>query len=366
MKKSNNNNSKKAQKKKKAASSVTNATAMKTLVKLGGCSVEYGRSLVNPFTGPVACVPTYPVSKTRKVRTFARGTFQTSATNGFGYIVADPSRALTNDAPCVVGSNSASTQTSMDWTVVGQNVQFLSNSEYGFASIGDSPTQIEYKQVSAGLKVRYIGTELDRGGQIIGLQDQNHASVFQRNISSVDGEETSRRFAIDRKWKRVLFRPLEGSDLDFLDALSTYTPGPTDMSFFMCFVIQAPNVTTSLSFEFEFFANFEVIGRNVRGLTTSHVDPVGAAAVQAVVAVGENLYPTDANSGELEARVVKQMADYVHRNTTTFHQITAGEASKLPSNNGNVQLAPSEGGDVVDDISDLVGKGTNWLLHWLF
>jgi hypothetical protein len=354
----------------RAGFGATNATASSTLVKMGGCSVEYGRSLVNPFTGPSACVPTYPVSKTRKMRVFTRGTFSTSNTTGFGFVVADPQRGVCNDLNTVFASLASGVQANVDWTTAGNAAGANSNSDYAFAQLGEGNTQFNYKVVSCGLKIRYTGTELDRGGQLIGLQDQDHQSMYLRTLASIDGEETSRRFPVNRKWKRVLYRPLDSHDLDFQSAVYTYTAAPTDVNFYMAFICQAPDPAVSLVFEWEYFSNYEIIGRNVRGLTDSHVDPVGAAAAQAVVAVGTNLYPTELDSGELEGKMVHDMANYVHTKTTTFHQVpTAHYAGKVQPSSSKKKKKKSDDGDFWDDMADVFRVGApivGDLLSWLF
>jgi len=281
----------------------------------------------------------------------------------------EPVNGLANDAIQVIGSGAAYTLTVVSLASVN-NITASSNSDYAAAQVGVADTQLEYKLVSAGLKIRYIGTELERGGQLIGLQDQNHKSMEGRSLASVSGEETSKRFPIDRKWKRVLFRPIDDDDLDFQNQLHVYTPAATDPTFYMGFIVQAPDASTSISFEFEAYANFEVMGRIVRGATKSHVDPVGAGAVQAVIATGSNLYPTDVPSGELEARMVHDVAHYVQEHTTTFHKVQKGSAPKANSGKKKSHNSSDDESSFWDDLGNLAGKGLlmagESLLDWLF
>lgn len=297
-----------------------NAASGATLVKLSHCASEYAQALANPYTGPLACVPNFPALPTRKVRTWARGTFATG-TAGFGYIVMSPMRACVNDTVFLMSSFSTYTGTTIDVTLptnpgVGSHT---ANADYVTANIGPSNQLVQPRLVAAGLRVRYIGTELDRGGQLVGLMEPNHQSLAGVNFGTVDGYPESRRLPPTRTWCSLLYRPVDGGDLNFF---ATTIPGAfaVDGDNYMAWCVQAPGAAVC-TLEFEAYCVFEYIGRDVRGKTPSHVDNVGFGAVHAATQLHEDLLrPNTRDPTALAKEFKSASAEYAGRATTTVQK----------------------------------------------
>lgn len=292
-------------------------------MNLSPCAREYAASLANPFTGPAACIPDYPALLTRKVRVWAKGTFATSATTGFGCIVMDPLQGVCGDSSYFVASTTSAlnsvTPTFTQAAGGAGNTYSASNSEYSLANFDGGANGSTVRVVSAGLRVRYIGTELNRGGQIIGLTDPNHNSIMTadgvgKTLSDIEGNSESRRFAVDRTWKCVLFRPVDNNDNvlvsnDFMIGdQAIFAPG----HLYMTFYIQAASATTSLSYEWEAYANYEVAGRNVRGKTPSHYDPNGFASVHAATAHSNLLLPSENTEPDRVSKFLTHAEHYLN------------------------------------------------------
>lgn len=302
------------------------------------CAHDYARCLSNPFTGPLACVPSYPAMMSLKTRSWSRGTFSTG-TNGFGFVIVDPFRGGFNDSNSVSWSTSLYAGTTC--SVGGTDVLFSNtNAQYQLSSLGDDPALLQARVVAAGLRIRYIGTELNRGGQKIGLMDPTHDSLDGRNISSANNELQSKVFPVSREWSTVLYRPVFDYELNYQQ-----TSPPTNDEFYMGFLVQAASSATPLEYEFEFYVITEYQGRTVRGQTASHHDPVGFAAVNTTATTSKSLLPNSEKDTHREESFLGQVSRYVKDGVTSVtHFIESAEQ------------AYEVGADIVSGGTKLLGK----------
>jgi hypothetical protein len=350
MKATKKSNKKKGQK-KKAPSGGSNTSAMMKHVHLGMCTADYARSLANASTGPLACVPTTPAQLSKKFRVWAKGTFN-AGTTGMAGIVLDPLRAVTNDSVCVFSTTSAHSTSILDYIVgAGWNAD-ASNSEYTTAQLGPAENQFEARVVSAELKLRYIDTELNRGGQAVLFHDPNHMPLYGQSLANLDAEEMSKRFPLTREWLRVVYRPVSSTDLNFQTALPAYTPAATDLDqFYMGAIIQAA-ATTNVAFEYEVYVTFEVFGQNIRAMTPSHVDLAGLGAVHAVSNLGKNLYPTSEPGLSVEKKMVADTAKYLAHQSSHVSSMDSSTANKIAQNvkhAGDIVTATVSTGNAIYD-----------------
>lgn len=252
---------------------------------LSNCAADYARCLVNPFDGPLACVPSDLINDNLITRNWVRGNFACGSNTGF--VCADPIHGAFNDVPCVISSKASFTGNSIDLNDTANINADLGNSQFAETAINNLNSGLSYRVVAAGLRVRYRGTELDRGGSLIALVDPTHDALLVRTISQLNGEKQARRFPIDRKWTTIHYHPVNMGELAMSPSApnaNTKTPNIIQRQdfWFMGFMIEPPSSTTFSSFEYEFYVVAEYQGRNVRGQKITHADPVGlAAAVQA-------------------------------------------------------------------------------------
>lgn len=288
---------------------------------LGHCSAEYAASLANPFDGPEgACIPDYPALMTGRDTVFAKGTFQTSNLTGWGWVIADPKFASANDANSVITNAPAAPGLIIDDTVPANIVTFQSNSPYTVAQLtppsGPGSALLQRRVVSAGLRIRYTGSELNRGGRAVGLHDPAHQSLEGRGEAGILLFRESGQFEVTRRWTNLLYRPVDGEDLDFSDGFTGGGPNTYDR-FYMGFVIQAPDPAIPMQFYFEFWVHLETQGRIVVNKIPSHVDVVGHGAVNAITNMATNLHkPHQENSGDLAGALVSAASHYVAGNVS--------------------------------------------------
>ncbi len=236
----------------------------------------YAMSLANPFTGPVATVPDYPNIPSRRLRVFAKGTASASSTTGFGFVVLDPYRASTNDLTSVFTSSTASTVTAVD-VADANTVKVTTNSDYASTDYGTG-TLASGRVVSAGIRVRYSGTQLNRGGLLIGFQHPTHQTINTLNQADIEAYDCAKRFIPGNGEFTVLFSPVLSEEMQF-----TNTFGGGNLSVIrpvMGFVWQAPTAAAGATYSWEVYVNIEVNGQEIRGMLPSVSDPAGFAAVQ--------------------------------------------------------------------------------------
>jgi hypothetical protein len=279
----------------------------------------YASSLANPFLdGPDgACIPDTPALMTRRAKVWVRGTFPTSSiagASGTGWIVASPINAFANDAICVWASSPASPTAAIN-TAIATNT-FASNSDFVAADLGVQ--SIQTRVVSAGLRIRNITSQLNRGGYIAGLHEPGHSSLDASTIASLEAYKETKRFSatVDKdsgEYTVLTYRPVETDDLDFITAF----PVPPTNSQFMAFMVQAPD-TSGLNpqlYDFEFTVNLEMQGPRAIGKEPSHADPVGYAAVNAMTVFSPVLHsPHQKDPSQVAQGFVQAAASYMSGN----------------------------------------------------
>jgi hypothetical protein len=272
--------------------------------------MDYACSLADPKGAPPACVPCFPALATEKAKVKAKGT-ATTGTDGFGYVVSAPERSAANDLACVAYS---------DGTAGGTTIPAISNpppagsayaesdATYESTQISKSYSGVQYKPVSHVLMVRYIGTELDRGGRIVALLNPNHAGMvgssytdFQSFDEAVAGKVSS------EFWFQCPWKPVETGDTEFH---GDFNPSIDD-SFYMGFVFIAPNPDTPMTIEWEMWTNFEYSGRTTKAKTLSHNDPVGFSAVHSTASITSILDPHQKHPNTVKRELVKHSTNYI-------------------------------------------------------
>lgn len=325
-----------------------NKTASGRTVSLSQCAADYGKCQTNPWTGPLACVPDFPALFSSKQRVWAKGTLSTG-TSGFGFIVVSPPSGAVSDLLSVYNSSSTYAGNTVALTGTGV-VGGSTNSMFLSADINNTAAGAQYRVVGAGIRIRYMGTELNRGGFSIGLHDPSHTTMDGRSIVGMRAEMVAVEFATSRKWQNVLYRPVYNDELLYNGVI---TPNP-----FMGFVIQSPDASILSTYEYEFSAVYEYQGRNVRSMTVSHTDPVGFAAVNAVSLNNPSMRPNDLPPEHRETQTIKSIANYVDRGVSG---VTAGIASaKQVAQTGQKVL--SAGANWWNDIEEIFSIAAPLLL----
>jgi hypothetical protein len=292
---------------------------------LSGCARDYARTLVNPFSGPLACIPSFPVLMTRKMRTWARGSFSTG-TNSQGWIAADPKYGAINNSATVYYSTAGMAPVAVDMAAVGVGTA-NSNSDYALGTVG--PAANLYKVVGYGLRFRYTGTSLNQGGTIVALCDPNHNSLQGRSYANFQAELMSKQFPFGREWINVLYKPVTDLELTSQSTFPANTGAATDLCFYMGAYINS--AVAAQPFEFEVYGVYEWEGATIRGQTPSHADPVGFAAIQVASLNSPTTVPKAGNDpSKHEASFLKEVGNtLLQTGSTVFGNMIGSGVSGL-------------------------------------
>lgn len=277
------------------------------------CTRDYARCLMNPRTGPLACMPNYPALLTRKVRVKARGSFVVPQ-SGLGYIVVDPTYAMANDVACAFFTSNTFVGTSVSLNPATTGVGTSgSDSDYNYNAFGGGTpgsAAAAFRVVGSQLRIRYTDTELDRGGSINALHHPQHLSLQAQTIASIKLFDETVTFDSSRAWHNLNYKPVDVGDENFASILNARTPAATDASFYMGFVIQGAGGGPT-SYDYEFWTVAEIIGTAVRGKSPSLVDPTGYNAVHAVSVTSANLNAHIGDSSSKEHSLLSDVGTYL-------------------------------------------------------
>lgn len=285
---------------------------------LSQCASDYADVLENPFSGRVACFPTTTNFPSMKHSVRSQGVFATGG-EGFGFVCCVPFAMFYNNLGAVFSSTVSYTGSVIAQGGATGGQVANSNSPY---VIGENATQLKCRLVACGLRVRNITAQLQRGGQLVGLETLNHTPANDLSIAACMLMDTTERCSpFAKEWASVVWHPQDEDESDFLDSDDVIDNelynGAT-----LAFAAQASGSDATLAqlYEYEVYAVFEAKGQSVHGLTPSYNDPVGLAAVQNATAstearkpiVGDRLAKatsTIARSAEHLSRILPQLVE---------------------------------------------------------
>jgi hypothetical protein len=321
------------------------------LVSLGSEAANYARSLLNPYTGALPTIPSLPAMLTRRARVFSRGTFSTQG-NLLGFISMNPQGALVSDDAngyIVATSGAGAFGTFPPFLAAGTN-SVNSNSEYVTASIG--PNLIQGRVVASGLRVRYIGTMLNTGGQMTALHEPNHNSLQGLAFANVTNYVEGRLINIraDQSYE-ICYKPVRDTD----DDMGGVSPaqGVGTNTYYMGFAIQS--AVANSAFEYEAFTCLEFIGSNIRDKTLSVADLAGHSAVQTAMVHDIGTKMTTGDSGD-KANAMVHLATAHLQNSSTVKPVSQsstdwGSVAKTATSLASGALSALDWGDLAGSVA---------------
>jgi hypothetical protein len=240
-------------------------------VQLSQCAKNYLKALVDPFDNlNNACVPVSPCHPSRKITTFSKGAMYTG-TAKFGFVLVRPTAGVANDSVFATHSLATYPGTVFDDTASATIQALYSNSDYAAAAFGSTANTAEYRLVGCGVRVRWRGTELDRGGVASPLATPDGDSIDGASFAFVTGYGQPTPAIRDGEWISATWKPNK------LMPAAAWQNSTTAAAF--CLGIGIESAVAGAAFEFEIYGHYEVIGRNIRGKTAMYSDIVGTEAV---------------------------------------------------------------------------------------
>lgn len=245
------------------------------------CVPNYGLALLNPFDGPITCVPDGPVIATEKRRQWARGSFVTSATTNVGFVTLAPYKIASDDNisdSCFVAYTNLTTfaGSAIDRTTATGLAYLPSNGPYLDSNVGSDETDVQFRIVAAGLRCKNITALLDRGGKVIGLTQPAHETL--------DGYDEAKLLAVaesgyfsgsDEGWVTIVAKPGDIGDFGFSKATASDGAGVA-VSNYMALMAVAP-ASKPQTYAFEAYVVVEYTGAPATAKTPGESSPEGVA-----------------------------------------------------------------------------------------
>jgi len=137
------------------------------------------------------------------------------------------------------------------------------NSPYAAADF--SPTGVQVRLVSAGLKVRFVGTKLNQGGVCFPFLEPDLGDITGYTANDIAAfDQYFQGIDFNTDWVSITYTPRHPADFEY-SASSQPLTGQKP-----CMGILIQSATPNQPFEYVWTAHWEVIGRNARGKTLSH------------------------------------------------------------------------------------------------
>lgn len=258
---------------------------------VSACSLEYASALVNPHETPPACLPNEFSQNSQKTKIFVRGSV-VIGTAGFGWMVSRP--IPSNDNGSVHATNDTYAGTASTTMVNGATTdQFNSNSPY--ASTDFSDDTVAFRVVAHGLRARWGGTELDRGGKVVCFEEPEHLDLIngtsnysQQLIESFDRAKSVRWS--DGGWHGVTYQPVQPAEIHYHTTVNTGNAHHWMLA--ICFTGKPGSII-----DFESTTHLEFIGRAVRGKTPTPYDSAYQVVINRLAQVGTVLIDRATNLG---------------------------------------------------------------------
>lgn len=295
----------KQKKKKTKKQKKSRGVALRSGPPVSECAYLYMLACADPFNPKInlSCVPSIPARPSFKTSARLRGTITCNG-DGKGLILVYPclannKRSLEVSTPTWTGATFA--LGALDYIEVQAPTP---RTAAQLLPTNESTVPQDYGRiVSVGLRVRYIGTELSRGGQIFTGVNSSHYSLRNMTIGEFTSLRDTALYIVDRKWHTISLSAVDTSEMEYPSSaliaglgdaygatILTSYPFSSGMSrdngdIGGCpAAIYLAGCTAGAQFEYEYIVHMEYAGPLSTGqLTPSHADPVGLNMVNEAV-----------------------------------------------------------------------------------
>lgn len=350
-------------------------------VKANECTVKYAVAVADPFNNFAhgACVPTYPSMPSQKATAVISGTVKVATSNQalkYAFVACSP--CLANNLTQVVTSRQELANKFIDFRTprgVGANdyktqgyvcAQLPCNDVQLTDGTSDYSPSFSGRIVSAGLRIRYIGTEKNNGGLIYGLSKGNHETVQERTMTEWTVDQGVVKIRPSYEWTTITCM---GSHRDELEYGVFRNTNSTDHYRQMCYPLsggravdnggvafdathgapimgfQIDAATSDAQFEWEYIIHTEYIGKNTDRVKSANKTAPGGAdlVVEAkqnartdrnqdsnpVPSVVESLVESTAAEGKIVAKELLHHAGGEVKRAAIGAMATAGAAAGM-------------------------------------
>jgi hypothetical protein len=251
-------------------------------------TLHFAQVYANPFLTIGARLPAFPVRNSQLFQTLVDGVMNTNA-GGSGWIVVTPGWGVTNNQACCYFTNAPTSPPASAF--VGAIGVGFANSPYTMGTydpLVSMANTLNFRLVSVGVKVRYDGTELNRGGSILcGQCTPENLTLFNVDYSGFQKYPGVKEYPVsEMRWSAATRQITDENDLYWLQVNNSGVPGTqnisnsgypgqisVDNSATLGIYIQSANPNTPFIFSLSF--HWEAIGIPLQHKAITKSDAVG-------------------------------------------------------------------------------------------
>lgn len=219
------------------------------------------------FSNELPCIPDDFVVPSMKWSQKLRTQF-VIGTSGIGYLVASP-LCFGSDLGLYARTEAGFDGTTISSTEVADKVSVFLNHKFPWTY--DNVPLV--RMVAFGLRARYIGTELNRGGRLMTTATTNiNDTLSGDSLNDLLSRPETESYSCDRAWKSVGYRPTDIGSSQYSRVSQPVTTAAN------CNVVILATGTAGNTYEAEIIIYYEMtsFGDNViSNSTQSHADPIG-------------------------------------------------------------------------------------------
>ena len=331
---------------------------------LSPCAQDYLLALEAPFSAKqVACVPDLHAIPSKKLKIKTRGTFSTGLT-GEGFItVCNWCNSRTGGAVFATESVYAGSGSILPPGTAGTTLTSQPKLPYiasDFEATNKTPG-VQARTVGVGLRIRYIGPELARSGQITGIRHPDNENLNGLTFNAIKAYSTAKTFRNDRQWHYVMWKPVRPSEYHFSAEEATASDGVNykyETGFILSGTTDTNGAPGPAQFEWELKRFVEYVG-NIDNITPSHTDVVGMSHVRNASPVKS----TTAQPHKRVADIIKHIEDHVGESlpaigagALAYKKFFGGEAAEAESSSGILDSIAATGENIFSSVGSSIAE----------
>jgi hypothetical protein len=197
--------------------------------------IEFLHAKHQPWSAKPCGLPTNPPLPSMKYKAWSQGTFSTSSNGlsaGFGFIASRS--AWVSDDWALTMSQADNRGSTVSTTALASQVTLSNhlNAPFATAAYTGAASGIESRLVGSGIRIRYIGTELNKGGVIIPFEHPQHETMVGMSADDALAYPNVHPIQVDRGWHTIVWNAVTATDERFQPTIYPYDPtdihgGPT-------------------------------------------------------------------------------------------------------------------------------------------
>jgi hypothetical protein len=243
-----------------------------TVPRLGDATLRYMAALYDPRgCFEETWIPQGAVLS-QKSKIFSRGQFSTGTT-GVGFMMVGGRTANDIAFTTCTGSTSVGTTATLASAFTNLSTAARLNAPFATAQFTSTAGGVQSRIVGMSLYAKYVGTELNKGGDMLLVEEPDHLDLLGYSYETAMGLDGAKRVKVSNDWQHVCRVPATDAELDFRAAEGLVGSGGRTFGIFVS------SAGAPQPFDFEIFAHVEYSGTPARSPSVSFNDPIGFQAV---------------------------------------------------------------------------------------